>query len=443
MKKIYLLASVLFTFIFCLTIVFKTKPWPPKEKNLYNEFKSEKKETTWEHPYHNTPPITMKYYDVFNIETWEEYEAGKGKYISSNSEYVNLQKYNYEYFKDSNHFSGIITKERIFVSNRDGGDWNNEAVFFGVWNLKSNSTINVEWIAVNGGHSVGWFYSVYGKKSGWIALSGKSTFKPVLLKDNKKAYYDGYINYTVKDNGSFSNFLKAIFISFIVGIFMHRVQIMQLEAQERKARTKREAQEKKARTKREAQEKKARTTREAQERKARTKRKKDLIDKYGEKDGMLIFDRKISEKNYLKKKEKEKRKKELIEKYGKKFGEAVFNKKLLNGMSKAMVSESIGKPQYKDKDKWYHGNPFDRCIIFQDDKVNESNTLSEGLWLDMPKDMLIASYGKPEDEKKEVSKKGIKLKWHYGGRVTRQGSTAYSLEVRLENDLVVGWRELE
>ena len=37
--------------------------------------------------------------------------------------------------------------------------------------------------------------------------------------------------------------------------------------------------------------------------KASEKRKKELIEKYGEEDGMLIFKRKISEKNYKKKKE--------------------------------------------------------------------------------------------------------------------------------------------
>ena len=108
-----------------------------------------------------------------------------------------------------------------------------------------------------------------------------------------------------------------------------------------------------------------------------------------------------------------------------------------------MVSESIEKPNYKDSEKWYYGEPFNKCILFEKNKVIQQSSLSEGIWLDMPKNMLIASYGKPEDEKKEVSKKGIKLKWYYGGRETRQRTTVYNLEVRLENDLVVGWRELE
>ena len=170
--------------------------------------------------------------------------------------------------------------------------------------------------------------------------------------------------------------------------------------------------------------------------KAGEKRKIELIKKYGEKDGMLIFNKKITEKDYLKKKV-------LQNKYGEKFGKAVFENRILLGMSKEMVIKSIGNAQTINDEIWYFGQPFDRCIIMKANKVEEDKDISEGLWLDMTKDLLISSYGKPEDEKKEVSKSGTKLKWYYGGRTTRQRTTAYSLEVRLENDLVVGWRELE
>ena len=127
------------------------------------------------------------------------------------------------------------------------------------------------------------------------------------------------------------------------------------------------------------------------------------------------------------------------------------------GMSKKALKISRGKPDYKATnvsftdsfekqlkgDKWYYGKPFDEEFILIKNKIHDWNSVNDGLWLDMAKDMLIASYGPPEDEKKEVSKKGIKLKWYFGGRTTRQGTTAYQYEVRLENDLVVGWKELE
>jgi len=56
---------------------------------------------------------------------------------------------------------------------------------------------------------------------------------------------------------------------------------------------------------------------------------------------------------------------------------------------------------------------------------------------------LVESWGYSEDEKEDVSKNKIKLKWYYGSRTTRQGTIVYKYEVRLENDIVEGWKELE
>ena len=42
-----------------------------------------------------------------------------------------------------------------------------------------------------------------------------------------------------------------------------------------------------------------------------------------------------------------------------------------------------------------------------------------------------------------VSKSGTKLKWFYGDRTTRQRTTTYKHEVKLENDMVVGRKDLE
>ena len=40
----------------------------------------------------------------------------------------------------------------------------------------------------------------------------------------------------------------------------------------------------------------------------------------------------------------------------------------------------------------------------------------------MTKEMIIASWGEPEDEKKNITKNAEKLKWYYGGRKTIQNS---------------------
>lgn len=75
-------------------------------------------------------------------------------------------------------------------------------------------------------------------------------------------------------------------------------------------------------------------------------------------------------------------------------------------------------------------------------KEDGEKVYNKELFLDMSKEMLIEAYGEAEDEKEEVSKSGTKLKWYYGGRTTLQKTIVFSLVVRLENDLVVGWKDL-
>ena len=164
--------------------------------------------------------------------------------------------------------------------------------------------------------------------------------------------------------------------------------------------------------------------------------RKDLIKKYGKEGGLEIFSKKITEKNYI-------IRKDLIKKYGQKYGDAIFLKKIHKGMNSSMVIDSIGKPKYKDSNKWYFGRGgFNKLIEINDDKVS-SVSKCESVWIDMPYKMLISSLGKPADEKKNVTKNTIKKKLYFGSRSTRQKTTVYKLEVRLEDDVVVGFRELE
>ena len=61
----------------------------------------------------------------------------------------------------------------------------------------------------------------------------------------------------------------------------------------------------------------------------------------------------------------------------------------------------------------------------------------------MHKGALIASWGEPDDKKENVSIDKVKLKYLYGKSETSRGTTKYKTEVNLENDLVVGWKDLE
>ena len=111
-------------------------------------------------------------------------------------------------------------------------------------------------------------------------------------------------------------------------------------------------------------------------------------------------------------------------------------------MNSDMVIDSIGKPKYKDSNKWYYGKPFSRVLVFKEEKILSDKKLNKSIWLDMSKNMLQASWGKPKNVKEDISKDKIKLRWYFGERISRQNTTVYKYEVRIENDAVVGWKEL-
>ena len=77
------------------------------------------------------------------------------------------------------------------------------------------------------------------------------------------------------------------------------------------------------------------------------------------------------------------------------------------------------------------------------DKKDADKILNGDIWIDMTKEMLIESWGKPKDTKEDISRNKVKLKWYYKGRQTRQGTISYQYEVRIENDIIEGWKELE
>jgi hypothetical protein len=145
------------------------------------------------------------------------------------------------------------------------------------------------------------------------------------------------------------------------------------------------------------------------------------------------------------------RKMKIIEKYGEQFGNAVLNRNLIEGMTMEMAELVLEgyRSLYQIDEKYYFADPndfgtgeFNREIIFHNEKVKAVKTLNKGIWIDMPKHGLIASLGKPADIKENVSKDKVKLKYLYGKSETSRGTTKYKTEVNLENDLVVGWKEL-
>ena len=147
-------------------------------------------------------------------------------------------------------------------------------------------------------------------------------------------------------------------------------------------------------------------------------------------------------------------KKELIEEFGE-FGTAIFNGIIKKGMSKKMVMKcdqlSSRGPALKKDNEWYYNKAtasfgFDTILQFQGDVVDKVKNPKDvdGVWLDMTKEELTLACGKPDKKgNKSVSRTKVTEVWKFFGRTNRQNTTSYKWEVRLVNDIVDSWKELE
>ena len=147
-------------------------------------------------------------------------------------------------------------------------------------------------------------------------------------------------------------------------------------------------------------------------------------------------------------------KKELIEEFGE-FGTDIFNGIIKKGMSKKMVKKcdqlSSRGPALKKDNEWYYNKDaasfgFDTILQFQGDVVDKVKNPKDvdGIWLDMTKQELTLACGKPDKKgNKSVSRTKVTEVWKFFGRTNRQNTTSYKWEVRLVNDIVDSWKELE
>jgi hypothetical protein len=60
----------------------------------------------------------------------------------------------------------------------------------------------------------------------------------------------------------------------------------------------------------------------------------------------------------------------------------------------------------------------------------------------MPSELLILSWGKPGDIKSEYYKGSKSESWFYDSFVNRLGNKKYRTEVYIENNKIIGWRDL-
>jgi len=136
----------------------------------------------------------------------------------------------------------------------------------------------------------------------------------------------------------------------------------------------------------------------------------------------------------------------LNDQYGEPYGEYVYQGRVENGMSTDAVLASWFSPKFKNNNIWYYPVEDDHTLTLVSFKNEKAVNISKGnkpFELNMSKKDVVSIWGKPEDEKETIFKTKTKLKLYYFPRTTRQDTTVYGYEVKLEDDIVVGWKDLE
>lgn len=72
----------------------------------------------------------------------------------------------------------------------------------------------------------------------------------------------------------------------------------------------------------------------------------------------------------------------------------------------------------------------------------EENILNKTITQNMPSELVNYIFGKPGDIKQQVLKNKTKLQYFYSGYTTNRNTIKYRLRVDLEDNLVVGWKDL-
>lgn len=183
---------------------------------------------------------------------------------------------------------------------------------------------------------------------------------------------------------------------------------------------------------------------------AAEKRKARLIKDYGEVDGMRIFNKEITEKKYKNEELPLKKAKELKAEIYKKYDKDVID--IVSPGFDNWISTIVFMDYFDEQINKFYENielylklvkKYEKNIAVKLYKLSIYPPKIEELFLDMTKEMLVDSLGEPGDQKKTVTKSKITEKYYYLPRETRQYTTVYQLEVTLENDIVVGWKDLD
>ena len=99
-------------------------------------------------------------------------------------------------------------------------------------------------------------------------------------------------------------------------------------------------------------------------------------------------------------------------------------------LNAALQETDLCRTRCLDKIALYYG--FEKARVLADG----------GMWVGMPSYLLLFELGPPSDEKEAVRNGHMIHKFYYGAFLNRLGNIKHSLEVTVDNNIVVGWKQL-
>jgi hypothetical protein len=123
----------------------------------------------------------------------------------------------------------------------------------------------------------------------------------------------------------------------------------------------------------------------------------------------------------------------------------------INDWKKALTTEvlkhyMILKAQEEDEKKEIltHNEKVELDYLTKKFGADEANKIMDRkIWQGMTKDMLLHSRGEPGDIEETIYKTKTKANYFYDSYTTSHKNIKYKLRITLENDIVVGWKDLD
>ena len=111
--------------------------------------------------------------------------------------------------------------------------------------------------------------------------------------------------------------------------------------------------------------------------------------------------------------------------------------------AKDLKEKNARNAELARQNKKYAENKRKQSLTKEYGAENAKKIMQNKVWQGMNKAMLNESRGRPVKKQEQIHKTTVKNHFFYNSRRTRQGNEKPTFRVDLENNLVVGWKDLE